>query len=289
MDYRRWELARRLSAWSLTTAMLLTAAGCGETTVEAGAGPDPVEFDQGVGIDSRGESVSIPHRVLVDGADDESQEPWSTGVLSDDQVWAVNPDAEVSDAEVFFGFWLAESSSCPFGPTVDLRYDVEFQVLFPVVPLADGVGPDCEDDANPHLVVVAVARDDLPPGPMALWIDGGEPGEGETFIADGELTTAVESGFERLTEGSELAVGETKIATGVSTHCGLNRIGWLIDGRQWVLANGSGYPGAWDDVIRDESIDLVITRTADDELEVEAYRTGEGATYVPAPDVEECL
>ncbi len=257
---------------------------------EAGGRPDREEYAVGTGIDSRGESISIPHRVLVDGVPDQSMPPWSTAVLSDDEVWAIDPDVEVGDSEVFFGFWLAESGSCPFGPTVDVRFDLEFQVLFPVVPLADGVGPDCEDDHNPHLVVVAVARDRLPGGPLTLWVDGGEPrDEGSTFVADGELTSAVESGYERLKEQGTLNVGETKIATGVSTHCGLERLYWMVDGRQWLIAPGSGIPGRWQQVVRDERIDLVITRTGVDELGVTAYGTDEMVSYLPAPDTEGCI
>ncbi len=241
---------------------------------------------------ARGETESIPHRVLIDGMDDESQASWSTAVLSADEVWAIEPNAELdTDNEVFFGFWLAESGSCPFAPMAELRHDVEFGVIFPEVPLADPMVTECEDDDNPHLIVVAVSREHLPSGALTLWVNGEEPwAEGSTFIADGELT-AMSSAvpYELLADPGELAVGETRFAAGVSTHCGLERIYRQIDGRQWILdPRSNDVPAQWNDVIRGEAIDLVITRTAADQLEVVAFDTGEGATYVPASDLEGC-
>ena len=241
---------------------------------------------------TRGETESIPHRVLIDGMDDESQAPWSTAVLTADDVWTIEPNAELdTDNEVFFGFWLAESGSCPFAPMAELRHDIEFGVIFPEVPLAGGENQDCTDDDNAHLIVVAVPREHLPPGALTLWVNGEEPwAEGSTFIADGELT-AMSSAvpYELLADPGELAVGETRFAAGVSTHCGLERIYRQVDGRQWILDPGSnGVPAQWNDVIRGEAIDLVITRTAADQLEVVAFDTGEGATYVPASDLEGC-
>ncbi len=243
----------------------------------------------------RGESVSIAHRILADGVADESREPWSTARLQPEEIGSIDPSIELDEeSEVFFGFWLAESGSCPYGPMNDLRYDLEFQVIYPDVPLAGGKGQDCEDDANAHLIMVAVPRSELPEGNLALWVDGEEPKPSMTdnmaFFADGELTRAESAlPYTMLEEGDSLGVGETAVAIGVDTHCGLERLYYLVDGRQWLIASGGAVPPPWEGTIRGESIDLLITRTTADELEISAFGTDEGATYIPADDIEGCM
>ena len=251
---------------------------------EVGANPD-------VSSTGRGPSISVEHRLLADGLDDESREPWSTAVLTADQAWTIDPDLEIDVGnDVILGFWLAESGSCPFSPMTDLRYDTEFQVIYPEVqdPTAD---QDCTDDANAHLIIVAVPRSELPIGNLTLWVNGDEPrSEGATFVADGELTRPSDGALPGpvLDEDGDLAIGETKVVLGLTTHCGLERLYWLIDGRQWLIADEGGVPTEWNSEVRGEAIDLMVTLISEDELEVSTLGAVAPVSYEPAPDIEGC-
>ena len=131
-----------------------------------------------------GPTRSIPYRLLVE--DLAEGQPWSTAIVAPDTP-GIDADWET---EVVFEFNLAESGSCPFGQMEDLRFDQLNDTLFPVVPLADDFDA-CTDDANPHLIRVAVKRSDLPEDDFLLWVNEAEPPsgvvEGVTEVKVGEL------------------------------------------------------------------------------------------------------
>lgn len=242
------------------------------------------------------ETIEVPHRVLVDGLEGGGQ-PWTTGLVgTQTELETLVPGATVDrDREVVFRFTLAESSTCPFDQMQRLEYSAPDLRLYPVVPL-QGNPEVCTDDAMPHTIVVAVDRGDLPDGAFSLWVSEENPPsgviDGVTFFAAGELDDPGESGIEALNAAGDLPVGETRIAHDVSTHCGLDRIFRPIDGRQWVLENGSDeldyVPVEWRSVMQGEQIDLVMERTEQDTIVVTAVGTDVEYRYVPAPDTEGC-
>lgn len=261
----------------------LVIAACGgdtSTTITV----DPTTTDPG------SEVVAVPHRVLVDGIDG-GGDPWTTGLVETrSDLEALVPGADVDwESEVVFRFTLAESGSCPFDEIQGLEYSRPNLRLYPLVALV-GEPEVCTDDAHPHTIVVAVARRDLPDGEFSIWVDEGEPPSGvtrgATRFAAGELEEPGAASFEPLDAAGDLAVGETRIASDVTTHCGLDRIYQEIDGRQWQLAdNGSGesdyVPPEWESAIDGEQIDLVLERTERDVLVVTAVGTDTGLTYTP--------
>ena len=133
-----------------------------------------------------GDAKPIEHRVLADGL--ATGQPWSAAVITDTGTLAeVAPalDATVDfDTDVVFALNPAESGSCPFGPIEGLEFDTLNRVLYPVVPLADDF-EFCTSDANPHLILVAVAKADLPTAPFDVWVNGDEPPSG---VVDGLAT-----------------------------------------------------------------------------------------------------
>lgn len=242
-----------------------------------------------------GESSAIPHRLLADGLDGGGQ-PWTTAVVeTEEELASLVPDAGVDwETEVVFRFTLAESGSCPFDEMQGVVFSAPSLRLYPEVPLV-GQPDACTSDANPHTIVVAVSRDDLPKGGFSLWVNGEDPlsgvTDGVTHIAAGELHSG--NDLEALDAGGALAIGETRIAHDVTAHCGLDRIYRPIDGRQWVLAdNGGGeidyVPPAWEPVLDGEQIDLRIERPEADRLSITAVGTEAELTYVPAADEEGC-
>lgn len=60
-----------------------------------------------------------------------------------------------------------------------------------------------------------------------------------TYFAAGELIAPDPSTAEylRLAASGVLAIDETRIGYSITTHCGLETIFWLIDGRQWQLSD----------------------------------------------------
>ena len=134
-----------------------------------------------------GDVIEVPHRVLADGLG--TGEPWSTQVVTDAETLAVitpDVDADAVDFEsgVVFALNPAESGSCPFGPIEGLEFDTLNRVLYPVVSLA-GDFEACTADANPHLILVVVAKADLPEAPFDVWVNGQEPPSG---VVDGVST-----------------------------------------------------------------------------------------------------
>ena len=123
--------------------------------------------------------IDVPSRLLAD--DIAAGDPWTARVI--EQLSDVNPavgdfeiDADNIDAdnEVIFEFVVPESGSCPLGPFETLQFDQNSRVLVPVFAEVDRDG-DCTADANPHLLLVAVARQDLPADDFFITTSTGLP------------------------------------------------------------------------------------------------------------------
>lgn len=109
-----------------------------------------------------------------------------------------------------------------------------------------------------------------------------------TYFAAGELTSPDPSTAEYppLTANGVLAIDETRNGYSITTHCGLEIIFRPIDGRQWQLSDGRAtgldhVPEEWHQYVRGQEIDLVITRTTMDLLEVSALGSNSVRTYEP--------
>lgn len=249
------------------------------------------------------EATEVPHRVLADGLDVGA--PWTTRNVSSDgeleEIFRAFPleSGQIDwQREVVFVFTLAESGSCPFGDLQGLRFSEPHLRLYPVVELA-GDFEACTADANPHTVVVSVDRTDLPEGDFSLWVEAEDPPvgvrDGVTYVAAGELTAPPSEPGEPAPLGSngDLPVGAARVAHDVSTHCGLERIFWTIDGRQWVLADDEAtgvdfVPPQWRDLVERERIHLVIEHPAPDLLRVTPVGSDHTELYAPAPDIQGC-
>lgn len=242
--------------------------------------------------------TDVPFRLLAD--DLAVGEPWTARHLGSPEALvalagdAVDVDDVDWDREVVFVFTLAEPSSCPIGELRTMEHSPTDRRLYPVVDEGDR-SQDCTADANPHSIVVAIARHDLPQREFSIWVEGGEPAQGvaggETRFAVGELTAPGPP--PALGAAGELAIGETRIAYAVTTHCGLGALFRTIDGRQWQLSSSKPVgmdhvPGEWVPFVRGQEIDLEIERTADDELRVTAVGSGHGLTYIPAEEQFTC-
>ena len=167
---------------------------------------DPDDFEQAI-IDIVDPApifdfIEVPSRVLAE--DIAAGEPWSARLvegisdahpavgdfgIDEDSAGKDSIDKDIIDAdsEVIFEFVMAESGTCPLGPFEALQFDRNSQVLIPVFTELD---PDrtCTFDANPHLLLVAVAREDLPTVDFAIATSTGLPqGLEPVRFAAGEL------------------------------------------------------------------------------------------------------
>ncbi len=248
------------------------------------------------GSTATGDVVTIPHRLAVEDLDYGS--PYTTRRLTAEEVWAVAPDFELDpDSEVFFEFNIPESGGCDAGRLERIEYNAATGRVYPVLQGAEAER-SCRLDARPHVVIVAIVRQDLPDAPLTLWVGPGDPiddipDDAIATFERGELRAPTGGDLEHrvIGESDSLAVGETGIILDASTHCGLERLFHLVDGRQWLLTDESadtGIPASWRDVTRGENIDLVVERTATDQLIVAARGTTDPLTYRPAPDLEGC-
>lgn len=203
-DTRRWPVIAAAAALVVAAVGALVLVGRGGTPESPAATgldatPDAV-------VPSESDVVQIDHVVLVDG--EPVGEPWSSGLARDagefDALWVQlglpdrAPTIDFDDNVVIY-FGPAESSSCHFGPLDGVSYDPATGRVFPVLPFEDpGVDGEeriCTDDDNPHAIVVAVERSDLPTSGFEVWTDNLDPpaccGSNVTRIAAGELYAAV--------------------------------------------------------------------------------------------------
>jgi hypothetical protein len=143
--------------------------------------------------------ATVEYEVLVDGAP--AGDVYRTGFAASDaelaELWAgiglTEPLPEIDfERRVVVYFGPAESSSCPFEPISDLRFDATTRRLYPGV--ATSGGPACTADANPHAIVVAVDRAELPEPNFEIWVDAGDPPacctDGITVVTAADLAEA---------------------------------------------------------------------------------------------------
>ena len=316
LPQRPIRMTRRPLSVRLTLVACIALGACGSTgpdeqdsslvTSDVSAVPpsatDPgtVEFESPVGT---GSIEPVDHRLLIDDA--AIGDAYTVEILTPDEVWAIDPDAEIAvDDEVLIRFTLAESSSCRFGPFVDLAFDTDSRLLYPIVtPFWDGRPDDdteytCFDDGVPHTVVVAVLRESLPSGAFDVWVDGDgwSPAlAGNVLrIAPGELRAPDEDelALESLGPDGSLPLGQSRVVLRASTHCGFERLFLEIDGDQWTVVDRAvtvdGVPEAWVEFQRGQEIDLVVERTGTGELTVTALGSDVAQTYERASDDEGC-
>ena len=129
---------------------------------------------------------------------------WTTEVADTSIEWqalwatlhlANEPPPVSFDTSVVIYFAPAESSSCPYRALDAVQFDPATRRLYPVIPIdvePDAAGAfECTADANPHAVIVAIDRADLPSEPFDVWVDNADPpaccGGGITPIRAGEL------------------------------------------------------------------------------------------------------
>ena len=149
----------------------------------------------------------VDHVVLVDG--EAVGEPWTTGVAetTDEltELWkelglqGAAPSVDFTDDVVFY-FNPAESGSCRFGPLDGVAHDPATGRVFPVLPYEDPATDVidgeriCTSDANPHAILVEIARSDLPSADFVVWVNNFDPPamvlNRVTRVAAGELLTS---------------------------------------------------------------------------------------------------
>lgn len=106
--------------------------------------------------------------------------------------------------------------------------------------------------------------------------------ETSTSTTEASSSTGGSGQLEPLNANGDLAVGEARIARGVTTHCGLQVIYLRIAGTFWESSRSlDGVPDEWADSVRRESIDLVVELVDATTLSVTAVGSGASRTYVP--------
>lgn len=267
---------------------------------------DPGITGDRVGPDESGEVTALPYRLLVEDA--AVGDIYVTDVAATaaefDALWSelglVGRPPEVDfESSVVFYFGAVESGSCPLGPIEGLGYNAGEQKIYPVIPTVVPSGADsCTDDANRHAVLVAVDRADLPPGSFSLWISADDPPaccrDGMTFVAAGELNAPADAAYPPLGADGRLAVGESRLAYRVGTHCGVEWLPIPINDQNWRAtdldqAGATGIdpvPSAWGRA--GDSLDLALTLRDASTLEVTVVGTGVTVAYTPALDVPGC-
>lgn len=306
-------LGWRSSAVLVASTTLLAACGSGP---EASPVAEPVSSNQDVQqvttvplepstADDTShdlETSSVPFVVIAE--DLSVGDPYSVTIAADKTTFA---SLDLDDSGIDFSthvviaFVLAESSTldCNFQPVSDLVYDQPHERLYPVVLMAGAATADddllCNADANPHRIVVSVARDDLPSSSFSVWIDRDGPPkcclDRLVFVASGELTHTNDE-FPPLNAQGSLAVGETRVMYGLSTHCGVDPIFRVIDGSQWtaqdpgLMVGIDPMPDGWDQ--SRASIDLILERTGIDTIIATAMDTEVSVEYTRSPQRKFC-
>ncbi len=153
--------------------------------VPIGSTIDPSTFEQAivevVEPTQEFDFVDISARVIAD--DFRAGETWTARLVEsvnniNPALTITDPDLDLSgirDDEVLFEFVMAESGSCPLGPFETLRFDQLSRVLVPTFEQVQSPGDTCTADANPHLLLVAVAREDLPTSDFSIATSTSQP------------------------------------------------------------------------------------------------------------------
>lgn len=154
--------------------------------VSTATSTDPTTADDVPQSSVSDQAHEVDHRVLVDGAS--TGGTWVTALATNSnaltQLWAeigLPDDVPVVDfvesVVVYFG--PAESGSCRSGPLSGVAYDAEVGRIYPVidfeVPTGGGEERVCTDDANPHAIVVAIPRVDVPDDDFEVWVERNDP------------------------------------------------------------------------------------------------------------------
>ena len=188
-----------------------------------------------------------------------------------------------------------------------LVYSAGDQKIYPDIPIStppESTSPapesrTCTADANRHAVLLAVDRADLPEGGFSLWISAADPpgccGDGLTFVAGGQLDASQGATFPPLGADGQLAIGESRIAYGLNTHCGVEWLLRSVNGQYWRatdldLTETSGIdpiPSAWEQSVG--QLDVVVTLLDDTILKVTGLDTDVTVMYTPDPDFRPCL
>jgi hypothetical protein len=115
-------------------------------------------------------------------------------------------------------------------------------------------------------------------------------GSSEAEPEDSQTTTTSVAEFDTLNDNGDLAVGETRLAEEISTHCGLKVIYRSIAGSLWEVDGelDGEIPDEWKDAVTDDAVDLVVELVAEGQLEATAAGSDHTVTYVPAVDPPLC-
>ncbi|MFT7474743.1 MAG: hypothetical protein ACI81L_001672, partial [Verrucomicrobiales bacterium] len=188
-----------------------------------------------------------------------------------------------------------DSASCPIIGLRGLHFDPDTRLLYPAL---ERGGSNCAatDAVRPYTVVVDVQRRHLPREfVMSAGPDVPEVGLlGQTTIGLGQLGIP-EGDPLALSNPSNMVVGETRFIA-FNAHCGVEQIGYLIDGKYWQLVGGPGsggyIPSEWRRYVEGEETLMLRMRLSTPELLfVSPTAANLELAYVPVDESErtECL
>ncbi len=286
--------------------LLLFVGSCSQSSPDASAitdgtltqtttAPDPAQPS----IENRNH-LSIPYKLIAE--DISAGDPWTVDLITTHRDYSLlglpNRTYEAgwglsfrSHVVLLFNVPESSSTNCAVEPMTDLVFDSEHGVVAPVFGTGDSDEETCNMDANPHLVVVSVERSVLPQTNFKLWFDPSLPPDGLAEKVRSVTPDDLEPSLPTLEFDASLAVGETKIAYGVITHCGIDPLTWPVNSRQWQLIDSSQasgidpMPAGWTSPREGlERIDLAIEHTAKDLLTITEVGTDLSLQYMPLPD-----
>lgn len=191
-----------------------------------------------------------------------------------------------------FVYNVSSTPECGYGPMVGLRYSEEYSAMGPLLgpPPLPNLGPGvvlaCNSDINPYGFVALVDRDDLPTGEFWLSL---EPDRKVFPTLDPFLTVVDAARLSAqpfgdtpiLVEGNGLEVGESGVALHVTTECGRDFLPFDLDGENWAgTADGFELSDLWLAATSGNGrINLILTRTNEDELSAVPVRGGDTVVY----------
>ncbi len=201
-------------------------------------------------------------------------------------------DLQQGSVVLSFVYNVSSTPECGHGPMIGLRYSEEHETLGPwLAPAPEpDLGPDvdvaCNDDINPYGFVVLVEPDDLPDGEFSLTL---EPDRKAFPTLDAFLTTvdntrkSVEpfGDIPILVPGDGLGVGQSGVALHVPIECGRAGLFFDLDGAIWEgITNRYELSESWLAASSGNGrINLVLTRSSDDEISAVPVRGGDFVIY----------
>ena len=236
-------------------------------SVPIGASYSPDEFERAIiAIEDpvpTADLIDIPARLIAE--DLAVGEQFGNRFVRD--VADVNPavgEFEIDLAnEVLLEFVMSESGTCPLGPFETLQFDRNGQTLFPRFADVEYEG-GCTSDANPHLVLLAVPREDLPVGVFAIGTGPfARPQQLEVVrVNAGEVAGLGANNAELSIFDQPVVakVGNTGVLAGYSTACGLSFLQSEVNAMAWRGVDDLLFPPPdWQAVAEGDQVDLVIT------------------------------